>query len=106
MNVVKKTLECVCVFGETALMEEEGTVEEPTRMTRTVTCIADSSVVELLSLSRINFFNVCGLLDDLGDTMLKEMRETAVKTYDWKNWKVEKCKPLLRATVPKGRVFI
>ena len=87
VNVVKKTLECVCVFGETALMEEEGTVEDPTRMTRTVTCIADSSVVELLSLSRINFFNVCGLLDDLGDTMLKEMRETAVKTYDWKTEK-------------------
>ena len=64
VNVVKKTLECVCVFGETALMEEEGTVEEPTRMTRTVTCIADSSVVELLSLSRINFFNVCGQFTD------------------------------------------
>ena len=72
----KKVLQSICVFGETALFDD--------LRTRTVSVKAESGIVELLSLSRINFFNLCSLMENDGDVMLKEMRDSAASTYDWK----------------------
>ena len=72
----------VCVFGETALFDCVGIDDQ--RMTRTSKCIAASDVVELLSLSRIHFFNICSLMNKKGDAVLKDVRKKAAEAYDWK----------------------
>jgi CRP-like cAMP-binding protein len=79
----KIVLNPVCVFGETALFDDVGTDQ---RMTRTSKCVAASDVVEILSLSRIHFFDICSLMDEKGDSVLKNVREKALATYeDWGN---------------------
>ena len=75
-----KILNAVCVLGETALMEDDN----GTRMTRTATCVANSKDVEVLTLSRSDFFNCCKLMDEsIGKEMLANLRSEAMQVYKW-----------------------
>ena len=73
-------MNAVCVLGETALMEDDN----GTRMTRTATCVANSKDVEVLTLSRSDFFNCCKLMDEsIGKEMLANLRSEAMQVYKW-----------------------